>query len=110
MTSKIQHSDGIKDIYRKYQTAIPEQLVKTQSSLGLAPHRFDSTTKPAAAFVLTSLAIHMTAEHLWNSRRNEAPGKSAKAHLELSSGELGMERLLQMGMLADAGDESMLLT
>eukprot|EP00959_Pyramimonas_sp_CCMP1952_P220789 4616186-Pyramimonas_sp.AAC.1 len=84
---------------------MPNKLVQVQSSLGLARHRFDSTSKPGAILILTMLPIHMFVTHVWNIRKAEASGKVARTHLDYSSGAEGQERLVQIGMLADAADE-----
>ena len=106
----IQNSSGMKENFQKFQHNSPGQLVTVQRSLGLARHRFDSTTKPAASAILTMQPLHMFAVHLFDTRRSERCGKAALAHLEYCSGLDGVERIVQFGMLTDAMDEGLLFT
>ena len=110
MTKKIQYSDVLKEAYKAYQKDTPDQIVHVQTDLGLAEHRFDSSSKPGAVFVLTMIPMHMFAIHLFQARKGDASGQCAREHLDYCSGTLGAERLLQMGMLADAGDEGLVFT
>ena len=50
-----------------------------------------------------------TAIQIANVRRGDDPGKCAEYFLLFCSGPQGIRRLLMLGMLADAADESMLV-
>jgi hypothetical protein len=52
----------------------------------------------------------MTAIRCYNDRQNDNAGKSAFAHLQMLTGNPGIEVLMQAGMLADAADEGMAFT
>ena len=75
-------------------------------TLRAAKHRFESTQKPAGRFILFLEAILKTADRIRKERRGTEPGKRAANFL------LGMteEKLLQLALMADAGDEAMVLT
>lgn len=70
-------------------------------SLSLAKQRFDSTQKPLGRFVLYLLPFLTTVIELSREKKGEENGMRATAFLAYINEEI----LLQVGMLADAGDE-----
>ena len=75
-------------------------------SLSYSKHRFNSTQKPLGRFVLLFEAIIMTALEINTARAGKKEGHAAADFLEF----LSAERLVLVGMLADAGDECQQLT
>ena len=75
-------------------------------TLRAAKHRFESTQKPAGRFILFLEAIINTADLISKERRGTVPGTRAANFL------LGMaeEKPLQLALMADAGDDAMVLT
>ena len=74
------------------------------SQLRAAPHRFDSYAKPMGRTCVYLKPMVQTM--IANAARSDLSGKAAKAWLEF----LDEERCVQAAMLADAADESLLLT
>ena len=73
--------------------------------LNAALHRFDSWQKPFSRVVLTFDAFLTTAQQLHDERRNAAPGRHSKSFLQLVDEEVA----LSLGLMADAGEESLAL-
>ena len=78
-------------------------------SAGIRKHRFDSTQLPLARAVLRHFPLVLTAQNIAKARKGEAAADCAEYFLIYISGREGMKRLLLLAMLADAGDESMLM-
>ena len=110
MVNVIQHSYVIKGWYQDIQKEDEDPYITVQKDMGMAKHRFDSASKPTGNACLTMRSVNRTANKVWTERRTEVPGQNALAHLTYVSGLDGMERLVQMGMLADASDEGLLFT
>ena len=108
MMSCIQHSAAAKAWYQEYQKHMPKPIVKVQRDMSLARHRFESASKPLAIECLTFHAVNMTAARFWTER--QARGKVGRDHLLAFTGEEGVERAIQMGMLADFALEGYHLT
>ena len=96
-------------------SAMYERHVKTTAlhgivvkNLHLAHHRADSTQVPLGRFTLTHVALMRTAEDIVKTRTGE-DRECAIDFLTSQSGAAGAEDMLMMGMLADAGDEAMIL-
>ncbi|CAE6949012.1 unnamed protein product [Symbiodinium sp. CCMP2456] len=107
----IQFSPLLQGWYEHFQAeAEEEQLIKVQSSLSHAAHRFDSTSKPFAICALTFRSVLLTAIKAWTQRKNDPQGKAAYPFLDFMSGPEGASRMVLAGMLADAMDEAMQLT
>lgn len=66
-----------------------------------APHRFDSVQKPMARFILHLDALLSVAQRIVRDRKGEVEGKASGAFLAFMSNEV----VLQIAMIADAGDE-----
>ncbi len=83
-----------------------QRLDTALRSLRAAKHRFESTQKPAGRFILFFEAVLKTSYRIAKLRSGEDPGKRATDFL------LGLseERILQLALMADAGDEAMQLT
>ncbi len=76
---------------------------------GIKKHRFDSCQMPLARAVMRHEAMVMTAIHISKARKGEHSAFCAEFFLWFIAGQEGMRRLLLLGMLADAGDESMMV-
>lgn len=74
--------------------------------LGFAAHRFESASKPMTRIVLLWPAFIATVVQIAQERQSEPAGKSASSFLEW----LTPERIVQLGMLADAAIENLDLT
>ena len=107
----IQFSPLLQGWFEQFQAeAEEEQLIKVQSSLSHAAHRFDSTSRPFAICALTFRSVLLTAIKAWTQRKNDPQGKAAYPFLDFISGPEGASRMVLAGMLADAMDEAMQLT
>lgn len=95
-----------------------EDCVKTQSasigtegfgdrvrSLKAAKHRFESVSTPLRRVLLYLPAFLMTIQMISEKRKNHKAGQLARRYLE----DLTQEQLVQLALLADAGDEGLLL-
>ena len=76
---------------------------------GIRKHRLDSTQMPLARAVLRHEAMIMTAVQISSARRGEHAALCADYFLMYCSGSEGIRRLILLGMLADAGDESAMI-
>lgn len=82
-------------------------LATSIKSLRAAKHRFESSQKPAGRFVLFFEAVLKTSDRILKERRGgDEAGKRAALFFE----SITEEKLLQIAMMADAGDEAMMLT
>ena len=70
-------------------------------SLSLAKQRFDSTQKPIRRLCLYLVPFLLTVIELSREKKNDENGQRASAFLAYCSEEI----LVQIGMIADAGDE-----
>ncbi len=88
------------------KTASTVWLEMSLRSLRAAKHRFESSQKPAGRFILCLEPIITIAHRMAQERRGSEPGKRAASFL------LGLseEKLVQLALMADAGDEAMILT
>ena len=95
-----------------------EDCVKTQSAsngtegfgdkirnLKAAKHRFESVSTPLGRMLLYLPAFLMTCQKMAEKRKKDKSGQLARRYLE----ELTQEQLVQLALLADAGDEGLLL-
>jgi hypothetical protein len=82
-------------------------LTTVFKDLQLAKQLFDSTQKPMGRFCLSFEALVLTAAQIATRRAGKPEGKAAATFLHFSS---DLEHIVQMGMLADAGDEGMMFT
>ena len=129
ITNLIQHSHIFKSWFVTNETAVQRRLVQeaqqvqavqagealdsvpiltcASKDLQLAKQRFDSTQKPMGRFCLSFEAIVLTSMQIATRRAGKPEGKAAVAFLHFCS---DLEHVVQMGMLADAGDEGMMFT
>ena len=113
ITNLVQHSHMFKVWFEENAAAVKarsdtDPAVKTIfRDLQLAKQRFDSTQKPMGRFVLNFEALVLTAAQVATRRAGKPEGFAAEEFLVYSS---NLEHLVQMAMLADAGDEGMLFT
>lgn len=75
------------------------------ANLHAAKHRFETYSKPLGRFILHLVAVLRTVARIAIERSDERAGWHAKAWLKGVNGE----KLLQLAMLADAGDEGLCL-
>ena len=128
ITNLIQHSHIFKSWFVVNETSVQRRLVQEAQhragqgvqaidnvpilscafkDLQLAKQRFDSTQKPMGRFCLSFEAIVLTSMQIATRRAGKPEGKAAIGFLHFCS---DLEHVLQMGMLADAGDEGMMFT
>lgn len=107
MCQTIDHSPVIAEKFAEYvsqsEAPIPGYRVKNMSA---AKHRYASAQKPLSRLSLVSDAVMATAAWVYYDRKGRAESKRALAYLQRCS----TERLLQTALLADAADETILLT
>lgn len=72
-------------------------------SLSMAPHRFDSSSKPFSRTVVFFEAYLVTVQQLCDERKHAVEGKQAAAFLS----EIDEEQCITLGNLADAGEEAL---
>jgi len=105
----IEHSQIFKKWLEEYiRRADTSAWLRTSiRSLRAAKHRFESSQKPAGRFVLFFEAVLKTSDRILKERRGgDEAGKRAALFFEC----ITEEKLLQIAMMADAGDEAMMLT
>jgi hypothetical protein len=109
ITSLIQNSATFQEWFANAVSSLEQQPGSVVSerirNLRLARQRFDSTQKPLGRFVLFMPAVLDVALKIASLRTGEERG-SANAFLTI----LDSESVLQLSMLADAGDETLMLT
>ena len=108
MCRRIQHSE----IFRaKFQNAVKNQRVNPTAtryikSLSFVKPRFDSLSKPFSRGVLFFEAFLATTQEMSDSRKDKEEGKDANEFLATVTAE----ECITFGQLADAGEESIVLT
>eukprot|EP00969_Alexandrium_andersonii_P347375 15358464-Alexandrium_andersonii.AAC.1 len=93
-------------MFAQYVRETPDGIGAKITNLRLAKQRFESTQKPLGRSVLWIDAVVLCAIQIWNTRRCKPESLKALAFLEV----VNEEAIIQMGMLADCGDECILLT
>ena len=108
----IQHSPDIQSMFNRHVNAVKNSFVNGTRIRNLkhAKHRFDSLQKPLQRFLLWLDAMWATAVEVACARKGRDPGKIATTFLDRLNGEEGAEALIQLAMLADAADETMIVT
>ena len=76
-----------------------------RKTFSLAKHRADSTQRPLAAWVMDLEGLIRTACRITIARKGTSEADDASQFLH-DICENGWQRVIQMGMLADAGQES----
>ena len=101
----IRHKDTWRSRHARHLRQLQHTPVWTKALTGVvgAKHRFDSWQKPFARVCLSFDAIVATAQAMHEERRSEPAGRFGKACLSL----LDEESMLTLGMLADAGEETL---
>jgi hypothetical protein len=104
----IEHSVVFKQWFQQHvkEAESSQWLVPALKSLRAARHRFESTQKPAGRFILFFEAILKTSDKILKLRRHDEGADRAQAFF-LSLSE---EKILQLALMADAGDEAIQLT
>jgi hypothetical protein len=74
-------------------------------NLKAAKHRFESVSTPLGRMLLYLPAFLMTCQKMAEKRKKDKAGQLARQYLE----DLTQEQLVQLALLADAGDEGLLL-
>ena len=108
LVHRVQHSYVWKTYF---QTNVAKQKDNPTStryirSLSMAPHRWDSTSKPFCRVVVFLEAYLATCQQLADQKRGSAEGREAVAFLE----QISEEELIMLGLLADSGEETIALT
>ena len=82
ITCMVQNSDLFKQWFSTYQEhATTRKLEKGARDLGLAKHRFDSSSRPLAYFCLTFESLIMTACRIMVERPTKIEGATAEMFL-----------------------------
>lgn len=104
VVQQIRHSDVWRSRHAKHLRELQHTPVWKKALVGVvgAKHRFDSWQKPFARVCLSFDAVIATAQTLHDERRSEAAGRYAKTFLTL----LDEEAMVSLGMMADAGEET----
>lgn len=104
VVQRIRHSEVWRARHTRHLRDLQHTAVWKKALTGVvgAKHRFDSWQKPFARVCLSLDAIIATAQAMHEERRHDAAGRFGKAFLRL----LDEEAILTLGMLADAGEET----
>ena len=104
IVQQIRHRDAWRARHARHLRALQHTPVWSKALTGVvgAKHRFDSWQKPFARVCLSFDAIVATAQAMHEERRSELAGTLGKACLTL----LDEEAMLTLGLLADAGEET----
>ena len=107
MTNLIQYSSVFQSWFEQAIQAMERHPVKSArlKNLRFAKQRFESTQKPLGRLVLLWEVVVAVAVRIYTTRPNPEKGY-AKIFLKFASPETA----LQIALMADAGDESMVLT
>lgn len=101
----IEKSLELKEVYARYVTKCQDSCGITVRNLSQRKHRADSLQKPLGRFILTHDAMRLTAKWITCNRVGTVDAEVAAAFLK----DFGPEEHLQLGMMADAGDETIQL-
>ena len=105
MSQIIQNSRPMRTIFQDFvQRSHGGQISKRVTNLRAAKHRYESMQKPLGRAVLWLLPQIQTALHIVNNRHDRFV-PLAKSWLS----ELDDEKCIQLGMMADAADEALVL-
>ena len=99
-------------MFNNHVNAMKNSFVKGTRIRNLkhAKHRFDSLQKPLQRFLLWLDAMWAIAVEVACVRKGCGPANIATTFLQHLNGEEGVEALIQLGMMADAADETMIVT
>ena len=106
LTMLLQNSPDLTRWLESNLKRAPTAVKATALASGIRKHRFDSSQMPMARAVLRHEANIMTAVQIAAARKGETAALCAEYFLLYISGKEGMQRLLLLAMLTDAGDES----
>ena len=109
LTTLLQNSPDLQRILQSNLRKTTPEVQSNALASGIKKHRFDSCQMPLARAVMRHEAMVMTAMHISKARKGDHAAFCADYFLWFIAGEAGMRRLLLLGMLADAGDESMMV-
>ena len=101
IVAAIENSFLFKNRFEHHVSRSTSEVKSVVRSLSLAKQRFDSTQKPIGRFVLWFFPLLQTIVEISRERRGEDSGDKASAFLAYITEEI----VLQIAMLADAGDE-----
>eukprot|EP00959_Pyramimonas_sp_CCMP1952_P457767 9475487-Pyramimonas_sp.AAC.1 len=109
----IEHSEVFKSMFSRHVKCIVHDLKHhpTRKSCTSVRHlrackvRFESCTKPMGRFIMYLPAVLSTLIEAWRTKSGKQDGKTALEHLSF----IDNERLVMLALLADAGDESLML-
>ena len=101
----IQHSEVFQGMFRRNIERTMQDNAGVLRNLSAAKHRFESFQKPLGRAVTHFHALVLTNEQVANIRRRQRAGRAAVAF----DAFVTCESALQLAMLADAGDENMVL-
>jgi hypothetical protein len=108
ITSLIQHSTVFSGWFQKNVQQVNYKVSDSAriSNLSCIKVRFDSTSKPMSRMVLLYEAVLLTAQQIVGQRAGKPEAKHATTFLQ----DTTSEHFLQLAMLSDAADESMMHT
>ncbi len=106
IAQRIHHSFLFSAWYKERVKQLARGPWAATTSLRAARHRFETWSRPLAQFIMILPAVIRTAQDISVVRQGREEAAGARAFLT----ELTPQRVLLMAMLADASDESMLLT
>ena len=98
----IQHSDVLTVWFRNNREKMTKVIGHAMRNMSFARQRYDSTQRPVGRTVLNFEAIIMTAITIVSVRRTQTETRAAAIFLAF----ITEERIVTLGMMADAGDET----
>jgi hypothetical protein len=110
ITALIEHSTEFQSWLKSNTKDTSTEVHVEACSSGLKKHRFDSTVLPLARHVLRHEPIVKTSSQISSVRRGKDEGIKAEYYLLTVAGKPGMMKSTTIGMLADASDESIVVT
>jgi hypothetical protein len=110
---KIEHSEVFKAIFARFVKRMRSEndlhpasvSARSVRNLRACKVRFDSCTKPMGRFILYLPAVISTLIEVMTTRAGSKSGHTATEHLQF----IDSERVIAVSMLADAGDEALML-
>lgn len=102
---RIQHSPEFRALFADNVAKYVDGPFRHTTGLGAAKHRYESWAKPYGMMIMTLPALVRTAEDISLKRAGKQEARDADAFLDA----LDPPNVLQVGMMADAADETLTL-
>ncbi len=102
----IQNSPELSNMLKLNKSRLERRVGVNVANFSFRAHRYDSTQRPIGRVLLLLPAVILTAQQIQSVRSGTYFAQAASDFLEFITSEC----LLQLGMVADAGDENRILT